>query len=216
MTTFPSGNPLTDEEGRQYLELMGLAKTAGWELLGLAYALVGINQQVDDDPMRPTLLLEAALTHQRCLIEFFLGRNGRWNPRDITARSFLAGWDPQVSLSASHTLLQHELPEIDQRLAHISRTRLLVAIAEWDVAPVSAALIEAMRALTRELYAVPTFEAQCLDAWLQMTEKLLGERNLDLTQPLSVRPVHTIMLATPVGEQSGRVAALVRRLGWAY
>ncbi len=80
--------------------------------------------------MRGTLFLEAALTHQRCLIEFVIGRPGKNHARawksnlDITPMTMSADWDPGEALgTAAVDFLQQHLTRIDRHLAHPSLER---------------------------------------------------------------------------------------------
>ncbi|HVA05366.1 MAG TPA: hypothetical protein VNG12_01360 [Acidimicrobiales bacterium] len=95
---FPTDRPLTDKEKRQWMHTWLHARIIGWEAFALARALIAV--ETEQDPMRGTLLLEAALTHQRCLIEFLIGRPAKNNTRnwkialDVTPIMMSADWDP--------------------------------------------------------------------------------------------------------------------------
>ena len=70
---FPTDRPLTDDEKRQWMHTWLHARIIGWGRRSRSHALL-IAVDTEQDLMRGTLLLEAALTHQRCLIEFVIGR----------------------------------------------------------------------------------------------------------------------------------------------
>jgi hypothetical protein len=190
------------------------SKAVGWEAYALGHALVAVHDEPES--FRRTLLLESALTHQRCLIEFLAGRLQRsgkrtWSRRyDITPTDMLPGWDPTTQLaSSSLDLLTAELARIDAHLAHISRKRVRIAREEWDLAPVTRAVLDGLDGFVASLRRAGSFHGNCLAAWVNSSRALLAEAGIDLEQPQLVLPSSHVMFMVPVGESSGRAAALM-------
>ncbi len=148
LSVFPKDRPLTDAERQKWMTTWLEAKAVGWELYALAQGLVSTPAE---SGMAQSLLLEGTLVHQRCLIEFLVGRVGpkgkrQWkDAHDFTAPGWCA-WDPEVSIPALVPVLEAGLDEIDKYMAHISRRRAVLDRRTWDLAPVSAAIFEGMRA----------------------------------------------------------------------
>jgi hypothetical protein len=213
---FPTDRPLTDNEKQQWMHTWLHARIIGWEAFALARALIAVG--TEQDLMRGTLLLEAALTHQRCLIEFVIGRPVKNNARawksdlDVTPMMMSADWDPRRALGAvAVDLLQQNLTRIDRQLAHPSLERVHIATTEWDLAPSSSAIFGALSILVGRLYEQQSFYGQCLDAWIGIANQYLRESGTSLDRPILVRPASSVMFVVPAGESAGRAAALMQQ-----
>jgi hypothetical protein len=212
----PTDRPLTDDEKRQWMHTWLHARIIGWETLALARALIAVD--TEQDLMRGTLFLEAALTHQRCLIEFVIGRPGKNHARawksnlDITPMTMSADWDPREALGTTAVdFLQQHLTRIDRHLAHPSLERVHIATTEWDLAPSSSAIFGALRILVGRLYEQQSFYGQCIDAWIGLADQYLRESGTSLDRSILVRPVSSVMFVVPAGESAGRAAALMQQ-----
>ena len=210
---FPKDRPLSDEERAEWMRSWLLAKAVGWEAYGLAQAVVAARDEPES--MRRALFLEAALIHQRCLIEFLAGRvtkkGGRsWKGRtDVTPAALLEGWDPVAALPRLIKDLTAMIGDIDELLAHVSLRRAEIARRTWDVGAGTAIVLEALDLFVARLRVTEPFRANCLGAWAVTTRALLSEAGVDLTAPLVVTPSSSVMLVVPIGESSGRAAALL-------
>lgn len=209
---FPRDRPLSGAERTEWMNSWLLAKAVGWEAYGLAHAVIAARDELES--MRRALFLEAALVHQRCLIEFLVGRvnsRGRsWKDRtDVTPTSLVAGWDPAVTLEGHINELTSQLREIDALLAHVSLRRAEISRRTWDLAAGTTLVLQALDLFVRQLRLTEPFRADCLQAWTTVAHATLSEAGVDLGVPLVVTPSSSILYVTPIGESSGRAAALM-------
>ncbi len=167
--------------------------------------------------MRGTLFLEAALIHQRCLIEFLVGRVNRkgarsWKERsDVTPAALCDGWEPEAALGAAHGDLTAALADIDSLLAHVSRRRAELVGRTWNLGSWTLAVFAALDMFVSWLRTVEPFRADCLQAWTGTAREHLGAAGVDLSEPLVVTPASSVMFVVPIGESAGRAAALMAR-----
>jgi hypothetical protein len=210
---FPKDRKLSDAERREWMTSWLLAKAVGWEVYGLAQAVVAARDEPES--MRRTLFLEATLIHQRCLIEFLAGRVNKkgvrsWRVRtDVTPAAFLDGWDPVTALPGAIAELTAMLAEIDALLAHVSLGRAEITRRTWDLGAGAATVLEALDIFVARLRLAEPFRADCLEAWTATARGLLSEAGVDLAAPLVVTPSSSVMFVVPIGESSGRAAALL-------
>lgn len=210
---FPKNRPLSDAERAEWMSSWLLAKAVGWEAYGLAQAVVAARDEPES--MRRTLFLEAALIHQRCIIEFLAGRvNNKgvrsWKGRtDVTPAGLLEGWDPAAALLGLIDDLTAMLGEIDALLAHVSLRRAEVARRTWDLAAGTAMVLGALGLFVARLRLTEPFRADCLEAWTVTAGAILFQAGVDLDAPLFVAPSSSVMFVVPIGESSGRAAALM-------
>ncbi len=179
-----------------------------------------IAEDTEPDLIGGTLLLEAALTHQRCLIEFIIGRpvKNKINVRawkrglDVTPVMMSAEWDPRLAIGDDAVdFLQQHLTLIDRNLAHPSLERVQMARTEWDLAASSSAILSALGFLVGQLYEQQSFYGQCLDAWIGIAVQHLRESGTSLDRPILVKPASSVMFVVPAGESAGRAAALMQQ-----
>jgi hypothetical protein len=209
---FPKNRPLSDAERPEWMRSWLLAKAVGWEAYGLAEAVVAARDEPES--MRRALFLEAALIHQRCLIEFLAGRVSTkgvrsWSGRDVTPAALLEGWAPEAALPGLINDLTAMLGEIDALLAHVSLRRAEVARRTWDLAAGTARVLGALDLFVSGLRLTEPFRADCLEAWTVTARAILSEAGVDLDAPLVVTPSSSVMFIVPIGESEGRAAALM-------
>lgn len=209
----PKDLPLSDEERTEWMRSWLLAKAVGWEAYGLAQAVVAAREEPES--IRATLFVEAALIHQRCLIEFLAGRVTKkgarsWKGRtDVTPATFVDGWDPVTAMPGLIEDLTAMLGDIDALLAHVSLRRAEIARRAWDLGVGTASVLEALDLFVAQLRVTEPFRADCLEAWAVTARALLTGAGVDLTAPLVVTPSSSVMFVVPIGESSGRAAALL-------
>ena len=210
---FPKDRPLSVVERAEWMRSWLLAKAVGWEAYGLAQAVVSARDEPES--MRRALFLEAALIHQRCLIEFLAGRVSQkglrsWKGRtDVTPAALLDGWDPESALPGVIDDATAMLAEIDALLAHVSLRRAELARRAWDLGVGTATVLEALDVFVARLRLSEPFRADCLQAWTVTARGILSQAGVDLTASLIVTPSSSVMFVVPLGESSGRAAALL-------
>lgn len=213
LRAFPTNRPLSQGERAEWMRSWLLAKAVGWEAYALAHAVVAARDEPES--MRRALFLEAALIHQRCLIEFLAGRvtkkGGRsWNGRkDVTPAALFDGWDPVTALPTLVEDLTAMLADIDALLAHVSLRRAEIARRTWDIGAGTAIVLEGLDLFVARLRLAEPFRANCLEAWAFTARALLSEAGVDLTAGLVVTPSSSVMFMVPIGESSGRAAVLL-------
>ncbi len=211
--SFPKGRPLSADEREEWLKSWLLVRAVGWEIYALAAAVAAVREE--QDILRRTLLLEATLTHARCLTEFLVGRLDkksvrRWkHASDVTPGALMATWDPEIALGDTLASLDQALPELDSLLAHVSQRRVAIVRRSWEVAGLTRSLLAALRRFEEHLRREEPFRADCLQGWLSVADEHLTDRGVDLASDLEVLPTSSIMFVVPVGESGGRAAALM-------
>lgn len=211
--SFPVDRPLSADERQEWMNSWLLGKAVGWEAYGLACAVAAV--AAEPEAMRRTLLVESALVHQRCLVEFLVGRVNRkgvrgWQSRDITPAAMCEGWDPAAALPASLVgALDAALADIDALMAHVSRRRARLVRRSWDLSATSRDVLAALDVFVRYLRGVEPFRANCLEAWSLVAREHLKAAGVDLSVPLDVTPASSVLFVVPVGESAGRPAALM-------
>lgn len=185
LRVFPKDRPLSDEERAEWMRSWLLAKAVGWEAYGLAQAVVAARDE--SESMRRALFLEAALIHQRCLVEFLAGRvsktGGRsWKGRtDVTPAAFVDGWDPVTALPRLIDLTAM-LGDIDSILAHVSLRRAEIARRTWDLGAGTAIVLEALDLFVGQLRLTEPFRGDCLEAWTVIARAFFTDAGVDLTR----------------------------------
>ncbi len=160
---FPKDRPLSDAERAEWMASWLLAKAVGWEAYALAQAVAAARDEPSS--MRGTLFLEAALIHQRCLIEFLVGRVNRkgarsWKERsDVTPAALCDGWEPEAALGAALGDLTVALADIDSLLAHVSRRRAELVRRTWNLGSWTLAVFTALDVFVSWLRTVEPFRA---------------------------------------------------------
>lgn len=192
-----------------------MARAVGWDALSLAHAVAAVRDEPES--FRSTLFCEAALTHQRCLIEFLLGRPDRkgvrrWKASDVTPAAIFDGWDPEDALPGETVrVLTAALRDIDSLLAHVSLRRVEIARRTWPLGSLTREVLAAFEVFVERLRVVEPFRADCLQAWLAAAREHLSERGVDLEACPDVTPSSSVLFMTPMGESAGRAAALMAR-----
>lgn len=210
---FPRDRPLTESERVEWKASWLLGKAVGWEAYALAQAVVAARDEPES--MRRALFLEAALVHQRCLLEFLVGRVRRngvraWKDRtDVTPAALLDGWDPEAALPESAAGLTTALAEIDALLAHVSLRRAEFARRTWDLAAGTRDVLAALDVFVGRLRLAEPFRADCLEAYTEAARGHLSDAGIDLAAGLSVTPSSSVLFIAPAGESAGRAAALM-------
>lgn len=199
---------LTRHQKLQFRAYVQLARSVGWEWVALADALVAAHERNSLSEV-DAFEIDAILTHQRCLIEFFGVRGGVNKDKDIRAEWLVPSWRGTTMMSkVDRRLLQDALDHIDKTLSHVSFSRTFLLRKGVDVAPVSRVLFEGCQSLVTTM-DTESLVFRCLAPYLATATARLSDGGVDLSQPLEVRPAATFFVLTPYGYNEGFMAATV-------